>query len=358
MRKKWIAIVLCAVVLAGICTAVFAAGGSDDPLVSASWLFDTLMPKLQEMFSRESAEVSSLAAAYETRLSGVSFPGNSGIEADSGMTQLELQKDDTYKLDEFSAFLLLSGTAKLRAGVCEVVDLTAGEVCPDGAWLQPGHRYFAAEGSGATILFYSEARGALDGSGLREYDVRFPAADRFTDTEGHWAQESICRMTELNAVNGIETHTFAPDMTVSRAMFITVLYRLFETEGGRDYEPFFDDVKEGDWYAPYINWAAEKGLVLGYGGGLFGPDDPMTREQMAAVLSRCCSEFDFALPESSETEGFSDTEKISAWAKDAVELSRRAGLLNGRTTGEFDPAGCATRAEMCTVFCRLYEKTA
>lgn len=356
MRKKILPIILCVLILAGACTAVLAAGGADDPLISASWLYDTLMPRLRELLGQEKSGIKQLADQYEARLDSVSFAKGSDSDYAGKLTPLALRENDTLTLDEFGCFLLADGTAKLHCYGGEVIDLNDGSVCQDGSWLQAQHRYFAAEGAEAVILIYSDAQGYMDGYYLRECNGVFPAADRYTDTDRHWAEEYICRMTELGAVNGIEKFSFAPDMKVSRAMFVTVLCRLFGTEGGQ-YGTVFSDVQEGAWYTPYINWAAANGLILGYGDGTFGPDDLITREQMALILVRCCTEFGYALPDEDETGGFSDVEKISEWARAAVELANRAGLMNGRDTGEFDPAGAASRAEMCAVFCRLYEKS-
>ena len=355
MRKRILPVLLCVLVLTGACTAVLSAGGADDPLISESWLYNTLMPRLWELLGQESSGAEKLAEEYEARLDGLSFAKGSDSDYAGMPTLLALREDDTVAMDEFGCFLLTEGTAKLRCNGCEVIDLYDGTVCADGSWLQAQHRYFAAKGGDAAILIYSDTKGYMDGYYLRETETVFPAADRYRDTEGHWAETSIRRMTELEAVNGIEKHSFAPDMKVSRAMFVAVLCRLFGTEDGR-YVSVFDDVKDGDWYAPYINWAAANDLVIGYGDGSFGPDDLLTREQMAAILTRCCAKFGIRLPGSAANGAFSDAEKISDWARDAVELAQRSGLINGRETGEFDPTGSASRAEMCTVFCRLYDK--
>ena len=356
MRKKIIRVLLCVLILIGVCTAVLAAGSTDDPLISVSWLYDTLMPRLQALLGQEESGVKQLANEYEARLDGISFDRSDAPEDDSDqLALLTLREDDAVTLDEFACFLLLDGAAKLRCNGCEVIDLNAGAPCADGSWLAAQHRYFAAEGSAAVIYIYSDAQGYMDGTCSRETDAVFPAADRYLDTEGHWAESSICRMTELGAMNGVEKYRFAPDVKVSRAMFVTVLCRLFGTEDGQ-FESVFSDVKVGDWYAPYVNWAAANGMVMGYDDGTFRPNDLLTREQMAAVLVRYYEKFGFALPDETETEDFSDTEKINEWAKNAVEAARRSGLLNGRETGEFDPAGAATRAEMCAILCRLYEK--
>ena len=357
MRKRWIIIALCAVILAGVCTAVFASGKSDDPLVSAGWLYDTLIPRLRELLKDESGEQATLAKEYDTRLGLITIPDDLVFNTDDGLTVLTMAEDDTFKPDAYGSFLLQSGRAKLRCGSSEVLDLTTGRVCTDGAWLLPEHRYFVSEGADAVILCYSDVQAFVESDGQWAHDVLFPAADRFLDIQNHWAESNICRMAEIGAVNGIEKHAFVPDTKVSRAMFITVLYRLFGSDGDQYGNVRFTDVQDGDWYAPYVRWGAANGLMIGYGDGTFGPDDMITREQMATVLARCCADYGVELMGSSTTASFSDNGKISAWAQEAVELAHRLGLLNGRTTGEFDPAGSLSRAEMCTVLCRLYDRT-
>lgn len=356
MRRKIIRVLLCVFILASVCTAVLAAGRTDDPLISVSWLYETLMPRLRELLGREESGVERLANEYETRLDGISFDRSDASEDDTDkLALLTLREDDAVTLDEFACFLLMDGAAKLRCNGCEVIDLNAGAPCADGSWLTARHHYFVAEGSAAVIYIYSDAQGYLDGSCNRETDTVFPAADRYRDTEGHWAEDSIGQMTEMGAVNGVEKHRFAPDIEVSRAMFVTVLCRLFGAED-EPYKSVFSDVKDGDWYAPYVNWAAANNIVTGHNDGTFRPNDLLTREQMAAILVRCCEKFDFELPDEAGTAGFTDAETVSDWARDAVELVRRSGLMGGRENGEFDPTGTATRAEMCAVFCRLYEK--
>ena len=356
MRKRILSVLLCVLILVGVCTAVLAAGGADDPLISASWLYETLMPRLREILAKEPSTVKTLAEEYSDRLDRLAFARGDDFDFLGKPTLLALREDDIITLDEFGCFTLTDGTARLRCHGAEVVDLNDGSVCADGSWLLMQHRYFVADGSGAAVMVYSDAQGYADGYCLRESDVVFPAADRFTDIGSHWAEASISQMTGLEAVNGIEKHLFAPEMKVSRAMFVTVLCRLYGTADGQS-QSVFTDVQNGDWYAPYINWAAESGLVVGYGDGIFGPDDLITREQMATILARCCAEFGVKTPDKADNAAFPDAEKVSDWAVSAVETSRRVGLLKGRDTGEFDPTGSATRAEMCTVFCRLYEKT-
>ena len=155
----------------------------------------------------------------------------------------------------------------------------------------------------------------------------------------------------------MDAHHFEPDRKVTRAMFVTILGRLYGLHDDFVAPISFSDVQEADWFAPYVTWAALSGIVTGYDDGTFGPNKEITREQMALILVRYCEAYDCRLEEDVDVPAFTDEESISPWALDAVLRSRRCGLINGREDGSFDPAGTATRAEMCAVMARLMEKT-
>ena len=155
----------------------------------------------------------------------------------------------------------------------------------------------------------------------------------------------------------MDAHHFEPDRKVTRAMFVTILGRMYGL-----YDDFiapisFSDVEEGDWFAPYVAWASLSGIVTGYDDGTFGPNKEITREQMALILIRYCEAYDVRLPEEEIDTAFTDQDSISPWTLEAVLRARRCGLISGRDDGSFDPAGTATRAEMCAVMARLMEKT-
>ena len=116
----------------------------------------------------------------------------------------------------------------------------------------------------------------------------------------------------------------------------------------------FSDVKTGTWYAPFVQWGAENGIVNGVGEGRFAPEDPVTREQMAALITRYANAFGYALPRGvGAVRSFRDLDQVSDWAFESVEHMRLTGLLTGDETGCFNPRNGATRAEAATVFMRL-----
>jgi hypothetical protein len=177
-------------------------------------------------------------------------------------------------------------------------------------------------------------------------------ADAFTDAVEHWAYEYIRYAVEKSLFNGVGADSFAPDRPMTRGMFVTVLGRL----AGADREAYtgspFDDVAEGQWYAPYVAWARDKEIVGGVGGSRFAPDRAITREEMATILYRYARFADVALADGT-AESFTDTAEISAWAREGVQALTAAGLIHGAGEGLFAPRRTATRAEAAALLSRL-----
>jgi hypothetical protein len=120
----------------------------------------------------------------------------------------------------------------------------------------------------------------------------------------------------------------------------------------------FSDVDAGEWYTDGITWAAANGIVLGYGDGTCGPEDNVTREQLAAILNRYAKFRNLSLPETRDYTGFNDDRNISAYARDSVARLFKAEIINGKPNGVFDPRGDATRAEIAAMLHRFIEMTA
>ena len=354
MRKKWLSGLFCLLILLGSVTAALAAGGADDPILSVSWLYNHLAGELEAYFIRETEEtLGEAASGCFARLDAISF-GSAYQYAPSDLL-LTLADGQTLTLDTYASFVPTAGYFRLEGCEGEIVDTAEGKPVPAGSWLKANRRYFLAEGSGAVLRAYRASEGFADGYYRQSGDEDPLPVVSFADVENHWAKEQIGFLASLRVVNGTAAETFSPNTQVTRAMFVTVLGRLFalETSGGTT---AFSDVAETDWFAPYVRWAAENGIVNGYEDGRFAPDTPISREQMAAILIRFCNAFGYALPEVNEPMTFADAEKISSWAVDPVNLAQRTGLVNGRDGGVFDPLGTATRAEMCAVISRLFEQ--
>lgn len=167
-----------------------------------------------------------------------------------------------------------------------------------------------------------------------------PWTNPYTDvTEGRWYSEAVRFVTENGLMSGYDNQ-FAPGAFLTRAQLAQVLYNCAERPATETVGSF-DDVRSGAWYSQSVAWAVERGVVSGYGGGRFGPNDPITREQLAAMLWQYAGRPEFselALP-------FQDTDQVSPWAADALRWAVDRGILSGRGGGVLDPTGYATRAE-------------
>ena len=115
----------------------------------------------------------------------------------------------------------------------------------------------------------------------------------------------------------------------------------------------FDDCNYDDYYGRYVDWAAENGILRGYGQGKFGPHDPITREQMASILYRFAQFLGVQPEKLDESLGYADSGSISAWAHDAALFCQTTGLIRGVGNNSFAPKNTATRAEVATIIERF-----
>ena len=164
----------------------------------------------------------------------------------------------------------------------------------------------------------------------------------FTDlgTVGTWYHEAVDYVLRNDLMGGYGNGLFGPNDTLTRAQFAQILYnkegRPAVTGGG-----IFTDVAPGAWCAPAITWAAERGIVGGYGNGMFGPNDNITREQLAVMLWRYAGS-----PAATNKElHFNDADEASGYALEALRWAVENGVMSGKGGGSLDPKGLATRAE-------------
>lgn len=144
-------------------------------------------------------------------------------------------------------------------------------------------------------------------------------------------------------MSGTSATTFSPETNTSRAMLATILYRSSGSPAVTEAVDF-TDVSTDAYYADAVAWASANGIISGYGNGLFGPNDPITREQIAAILWR------YAGSPSAETGAdFADESSISSYAATAVDWARASGIVNGAENNQFLPQDNATRAEVATI---------
>ncbi|MCL2003028.1 MAG: S-layer homology domain-containing protein [Oscillospiraceae bacterium] len=182
-------------------------------------------------------------------------------------------------------------------------------------------------------------------------------ARAFDDTSGHWAERHIAFVSARGVFNGGGGSQFDPGGPMTRAMFVTALWNLenkpepLTVERGEltVEDGGFEDVLEGAWYYTAVTWAAENGVVSGYGNGLFGPEDVINREQMAVMLANYIGFKGFVLP-GEERAPFEDGAEIAPWAADAVRLVSEAGIVSGKPGNLYGPKDAASRAEVSALF--------
>ena len=179
-----------------------------------------------------------------------------------------------------------------------------------------------------------------------------PVKSVFTDMAGYeWAEEAVNELYNRGIAYGITDDLFAPEKEITRAEFITLLMRGFELIGN-DAVCNFDDVPDGAWYYPAVAMAYSMGVVSGYSDNIFGANDNVSRQDMAAMIVRLMNQLGMSVPEVREYEGFADSDQISEYAADAVIELYKGGIINGVGEDCFDPQGTANRASAARM---LYE---
>lgn len=177
----------------------------------------------------------------------------------------------------------------------------------------------------------------------------------FTDITGHWAADNILFAASRGLISGTSDTTFSPGTGMTRGMFVTALGRLAGINPDSYQTGKFTDVKADAYYAPYVNWAAQTGIVEGVTDTTFAPDTNINREQMAVIMKNYAAKLGYDLPQTLKAVTFADNTQISSWAKDAVKSMQQAGILAGKNENKFDPKGTATRAEVATVLRQFVE---
>ena len=181
-------------------------------------------------------------------------------------------------------------------------------------------------------------------TGAQTEEAQLPFLDV---AEGAWYYDAVTYCYENGIMDGTSSVSFAPGMLLNRAMAAQVLYNL--ADGTASTAAGFPDVAASAWYADAVNWAAANGYVTGYDNGSFGPEDSLTREQLAVILYRYAGS-----PEpTGSLDGFTDAASASDYAVDALRWAVGEGLLTGKDGGRLDPAGTASRAELAQILARF-----
>lgn len=200
-----------------------------------------------------------------------------------------------------------------------------------------------------TVLADNEGNVALSPGTSGTILVHLCKVVLFSDlTRGAWYYEPVEYAVSHGIMNGVGEYAFEPNGTATRAMLATILYRIAgspQTQITSD----FTDLRAGAWYIASVNWAYQNGILSGYGNSSFGPDDPITREQLAVILWRYAGS-----PETKGTiDSFSDVNSAAGFAVKALQWAVEQNLLTGKGDGTLDPSAPATRAEIAAILQRF-----
>lgn len=182
------------------------------------------------------------------------------------------------------------------------------------------------------------------------------AADRYTDvSEDEWYYEAVDFVTDKGLMDGVSAAAFAPDEAATRAVLVVALYRLEGSPAADSGNPFTDVEEDGTDTLNAIVWAAGNGIVEGYGDGRFGPDDTLTREQMAAIFYRYYEYKAYDVSASAELD-FSDADEVSSWALPSMQWAVGEGIVEGDGDGTVRPGDTTSRSELAELIFKAFAR--
>ena len=211
----------------------------------------------------------------------------------------------------------------------------------------------------AAVLIDEDGKAALPMSHASQYAIviddhshAVEAALPFTDVnDNDWFSDVVRYVYEQGLMTGTSDTEFSPNLTTTRGMIVSILNRL--EDGPTAEVAGFTDVADGDWYADAVNWAASEGIVAGYEDNTFRPNDPITREQLAAMLMNYAAWKGEDVSARADLSSYNDAASVSSWAAETVQWAVAEGLISGMPGNLLEPQGSATRAQVAAILERF-----
>lgn len=354
------------VLAAGVCGALVlctAALGEGDSLISRSDLEASFIP--QTVQQGESVQENRLLEAYDQALQRAQQIAGSATPAGSYSADLSprsLSAGSAVTLETGGCFLLASGAGTVRHDGA-VVDATTGTEVLSGGSLTAGHRYLVAEDTRAEFTLSAASSAGFSGPYRLDLNGGNPGTDPqppagplpFTDVrEKDWFYSAVAYVYQNGLFSGMDDTTFGPNQKMDRSMLVTVLYRLAGSPADQmsSAQASFTDVRDKDWFAPYVRWAASQDITAGTGDGLFSPGQPVTRQQVMVLLYNFGTRYlGLNLYQRADLSSYADVSRVDNWGLEAMRWAVGAGILSSTTPGELvlEPQSSATRAQVAVM---------
>ena len=289
----------------------------------------------------EDVSLSDLDLGVDMDTSGISVDVINTVTGEYGAVQVSLDHDGAFGF----ALTLTAPLGRENAGYwANLYHYDEGE---EALTFETSAR-IAADGSAALRMTHASQYAIV----IDEKSHALPFEDVGT---GAWYSDAVAYVYRNGLMSGTSGSTFSPDAAITRAQLVTILWRMAGSPQV-NYLMDFDDVSQDAYYTEAVRWAASEGIAGGYGNGLFGSDDPITREQMAAILYRFAQHmgYDVSIGEDTNILSYTDAPDVSGYAVAALQWACGAGIIRGTGDGStLTPQGGATRAQAAVILTRF-----
>lgn len=353
--KKTLAAVCAAALLVSMACGVYALTG-EDSLISLSYITDIFIPDVVEQGMEKAEET--LDKTYNSAAEELEEVNDELMEEATGSrgaysTSLQprvFHSGDILTVETGAGVMLHAGSARVSHDGA-FIDVTDGVEVSSGSELVSGHRYLVGEDTMADVVALSGlARMGVQGG--YEVDHGDGGDVPFVDVKSSdWYYEAVDYVYNAGLFTGVGDDKYAPHLTMDRAMLMTAFYRLAGSPE-REMEQAtasFADVPESAWYYKFVRWAATQEITAGIGDNKFGPAVQLTREQVVTLLYSFATRYmGQTMDGRADVSGYSDYDKSSQWARDALSWAVHYGVLDESWAGENTLGGhqYADRAEV------------
>ena len=352
--KRILAALLVLVMLLFMITASASqAGTSGDPLISRSYLDGRFKTSLQTDINKTLADATDAAISRLDEL----FGDRAGYSFAPRFIPVSLLSGGSVSLTTGASFILLSGSAALTVSGGTVINVSTGNEVPTGSLIALNERYFCAENTRAEITVRSAAVGLVEGSYFTDGSVTMPQPLPFGDVAiGAWFYHAVLFVYSNELFSGTTATTFAPNTSMTRGMFVTVLHRLDGRPEASVGDGFTDIGNPAAFYFDAVAWANENGIVRGYADGTFQPNRSVTREEMAVIMMRYATYKGRSTSVSGNAlDTFSDSSDVSTFAVSSMQWAVSLEIIRG-SGGRLLPGNTATRAEVAQIILNYCDK--